>query len=163
MTSLPVPGPRWGGQGGPFVWWGLGVSHRRWEDKAGGGAMHPDVRHGIVPPPPPPPVPAMLQLDAGHTHRRAACGSGGDPRNALLFGQSACLAGLRSRWPRLSMLAALQLGARASICSLCRLLVVASPHNKAATSPPLPSASARQTFVLCQNILLIKMTIRSAR
>lgn len=158
MTSLPVPGPRWGGQGGPFVWWGLGVSHRRREDKAG-GRVHPDVRHGIVSPP----VPAVLQLDAGHTHRWAACGSGGDPRNALLFGQSACLAGLRSRWPRLSMLAALQLGARASICSLCRLLMVASPHNKAATSPPLPSASARQTFVLCQNILLIKMTIRSAR
>lgn len=36
------------------MWWGLGVSHRRWEDKAGGGAMHPDVRHGIVPPPPGP-------------------------------------------------------------------------------------------------------------
>lgn len=49
----------------------------------------------------------------------------------------------------------------ASICSLCRLLVVASPHNNLATSPTLPSASVRQTFVLPQNIWLIKMMIRS--
>ena len=59
---------------------GLEVGHHRWEDKE--GPVHPDVRHGIVSP-----APAVLQLDAGHTHRRAACGSG-DPRNALLFGQA---------------------------------------------------------------------------
>lgn len=60
MTSLPVPGPRCGGQGDPFVRRGLRVGHRQREDK--GGPAHPDVRHGIVSS-----ALAVLQLDAGHT------------------------------------------------------------------------------------------------
>lgn len=92
-----------------------------------GGTVHPYVRHDIVSP-----VPVMLQLDAGHTHRRDARRSS-HPRNALLMiiWAGACLAGLRSRWPRLSMLTHPPASAACAVCSRWPL-----PHNKAATSFP---------------------------
>lgn len=95
-----------------------------------------------------PPAPAVLQLATGHTH--------GDPRNALSFGRR-----VLGR-PGEQMATALNAAARgrASICSLCRLLC---PEQGSSHLSPLPSAPARQTFVLPQNISLIKMTIRSAR
>lgn len=107
-----------------------------------GGGGHPDVRHSLSPSP-----------------GSATAGQGSPTRgsqNALSFGRR-----VLGR-PAEQMAVALNAAARgrASICSLCRLLC---PEQGSSHLSPLPSAPARQTFVLPQNILLIKMMIRSAR
>lgn len=54
------------------MWWGLGVSHRRWEDKAGGGADASRCQARHCSPPPPPPGPGDATAGCG-SHASAGC------------------------------------------------------------------------------------------
>lgn len=142
------PGTIPGGPQGALCAAGARGRHRQGDDKGGLGPAHGGVRQGIVP---------KRRCSSWMWVTHGVGGSG------MHYWGGRVPRAPSSRWPRLSMLAALQLGARASICSLGRLLGLASPQSDAATSPTLPSAPARQSFVLPRNILLIKTTSSGAR